>query len=430
MLAKGWFVLKKIVSVLLALMLAAAPLTLSFAAEQSEIDALRGTKLYVYNWGEYISDGADGALDVNAAFEEKYGIDVIYDTFDNNEVMYSKLKSGGVAYDIVIPSDYMIERMISEDMLEKIDFDNIPNFKYIPENYRNLGYDPTNEYSVPYTVSYVGLIYNTKMIDEAPDSWLALWDEEYSSKVLMINNPRDAFAIAQSVLGMDYNTESPAAWRTAAELLKEQKRVNPAYVNDEVFLKMESGEAAIAPYYVGDYLTMKDNNPDLAFVYPKEGVNYFFDSACILKGSKNKLAAELYINFLLDPEVALANAEYICYGSPHTQVYTNPEYTYYQDETLYPAQGTVKTQLFRNMSPETLALMSSLWDDVKNYIPSGVSSNSFFFGDGNGSASNVDDGEKMTAETMKYAVYIGIFILICLAYIIFRYARKKYREKV
>lgn len=422
--------LKKIVSVLLALMLAAAPLTLSFAAEQSEIDALRGTKLYVYNWGEYISDGADGALDVNAAFEEKYGIDVIYDTFDNNEVMYSKLKSGGVAYDIVIPSDYMIERMINEDMLEKIDFDNIPNFKYIPENYRNLGYDPTNEYSVPYTVSYIGLIYNTKMVDKAPDSWLALWDEEYSSKVLMINNPRDAFAIAQSVLGMDYNTESPAAWRTAAELLKEQKRVNPAYVNDEVFLKMESGEAAIAPYYVGDYLTMKDNNPDLTFVYPKEGVNYFFDSACILKGSKNKLAAELYINFLLEPDIALANAEYICYGSPHTQVYTNPEYTYYQNETLYPAQETVKTQLFRNMSPETLALMSSLWDDVKNYIPSGASSNSFFFGDGNSSASDIDDGEKMTAETMKYAVYIGIFILICLGCIIFRYARKRYREKV
>lgn len=422
--------MKKMLSVLFALMLACLPCISVFAAQQSEIDALKGTKLYVYNWGEYISDGADDTLDVNAAFEEKYGIDVVYDTFDNNEVMYSKLKSGGVSYDIVIPSDYMIERMIKEDMLEKIDFNNIPNFKYIPEKYRNLGYDPTNEYSVPYTVSYIGLIYNTAMVEKAPDSWLALWDENYSSKILMINNPRDAFAIAQSILGMDYNTEAPVAWRTAAELLKEQKKVDPAYVNDEIFLKMESGEAALAPYFVGDYLTMKENNPDLSFVYPKEGVNYFFDSACILKGAKNKLAAELYINFLLEPDVALANAEYICYGSPHTSVYTNPDYSFYQDKTLYPEEGTVKTQLFRNMSAETLATMSSLWDDVKNYIPTGNSSNGFFFGNADSSENSIDDGEKMTAETGKYAICIGVFAAVCVAYIVFRYARKKYRERI
>jgi spermidine/putrescine transport system substrate-binding protein len=173
------------------------------AAEQGEIDALRGTTLYVYNWGEYISDGADDSLNVNAAFEEKYGINVVYDVYDNNEVMYSKLKGGGVAYDVVIPSDYMIERMISEGMLDKLDFTNIPNYKYIPEKYKNLAHDPKNEYSVPYTVGMVGLIYNTKMVEEAPNSWTALWDERYSGNVLMINNPRDAFAIAQSVLGMD-----------------------------------------------------------------------------------------------------------------------------------------------------------------------------------------------------------------------------------
>lgn len=422
--------MKKIGSLFLAIMISLAPCAFSFAAQQNEIDALKGTKLYVYNWGEYISDGTDGTLDVNAAFEEKYGIDVIYDTYDNNEVMYSKLKSGGVSYDVVIPSDYMIERMISEDMLEKIDFDNIPNFSYIPEKYRNLGYDSTNEYSVPYTVSYVGLIYNSTMVDEVPDSWLALWDEKYANKILMINNPRDAFAIAQSILGMDYNTEAPTAWRIASELLKEQKNVNPAYVNDEIFLKMESGEAALAPYFVGDYLTMKDNNPDLEFVYPKEGVNYFFDSACILKGTKNKLAAELYINFLLEPDVALANAEYICYGSPHTAVYNNPDYCYYKDELLYPEEGAFKTQLFRNMSAETLALMSSLWDDVKNYIPTSESLNSFFFGSETDLLLAADDGEKMTTETRKYIICIGIFILICLSYVIFRYARKKYRENI
>lgn len=426
------FLLKKrIVSVLFALVLAILPCVTAVAAEQSEIDALRGTTLYVYNWGEYISDGADDTLDVNKAFEEKYGIKVVYETYDNNEVMYSKLKGGGVSYDVVIPSDYMIERMIAEDMLLPIDFSNIPNYKYIAEKYRNLAHDPKNEYSVPYTVGMVGLIYNTEMVEEAPDSWTALWDENYSNSILMFNNPRDAFAIAQSVLGMDYNNESPASWRVAAELLKEQKNVSPAYVNDEVFLKMESGEAAMAPYYAGDFLTMQENNPALSFVFPKEGVNFFVDGACVLKGTKNKLAAELYINFLLEPEVALANAEYICYASPHTEVFGNPEYSFYQDEILYPEDGKFKTQLFLNLDPEILALMSTLWDDVKNYVPSSGSSNyAFFFGGDSDSSVVTDDGEVMTPEAKKYALYIGIFALVCVAFVIFRYARKKYRENI
>ena len=172
---------KRIASAFLALIIAIVPCIVASAAEQSDIDALKGTKLYVYNWGEYISDGADGSLDVNAAFEEKYGIEVVYDTFDNNEVMYSKLKSGGVSYDVVIPSDYMIQRMINEDMLAKIDFSNIPNYKYIPERYKNLAHDPKNEYSVPYTVGMVGLIYNTDMVSEAPTSWSALWDKNYNN---------------------------------------------------------------------------------------------------------------------------------------------------------------------------------------------------------------------------------------------------------
>lgn len=426
------FLLKKrILSVLFALILAILPCLTAVAAEQSEIDALRGTTLYVYNWGEYISDGADDTLDVNEAFEEKYGIDVVYETYDNNEVMYSKLKGGGVSYDVVIPSDYMIERMIAEDMLQPIDFSNVPNYKYIPEKYRNLAHDPENRFSVPYTVGMVGLIYNTAMVEEAPESWTALWDENYSNSILMFNNPRDAFAIAQSILGMDYNNESPASWRVAAELLKEQKNVSPAYVNDEVFLKMESGEAAMAPYYAGDFLTMQENNPDLSFVYPEEGVNFFVDGACILKGAKNKLAAELYINFLLEPEVALANAEYICYASPHTEVYTNPEYSFYEDEILYPEDGKFKTQLFLNLDPEILALMSTLWDDVKNYVPSSGSSNhAFFFGGDTDSSVVTDDGEAMTPEAKRYALYIGIFAAVCLAYVVFRYARKKYRENI
>ena len=420
--------MKKIFALLLALAAVMLPAFSGFAAEADEIEALRGTTLYVYNWGEYISDGSDDSLDVIKEFENRYGITVVYDTFDNNETMYSKLKSGGVAYDIVIPSDYMIERMISEGMLEKIDLSNIPNYEYIPEKYRSLSYDPQNEYSVPYTVGMVGLIYNTEMVSEAPTSWNALWDKNYSGEILMFNNPRDAFAIAQSILGMDYNMQSEAAWKVAAELLKEQKAVSPTYVSDEVFNMMESGEAAFAPYYAGDFLSMQDNNPALALVYPEEGVNFFVDAMCILKGSQNKRAAELFIDYMLDPEIALANAEYICYASPHTGVYTNPEYSYYENEILYPEEGKFKTQNFLNLKPETLALMSTLWDDVKNHIPNSDSSNyDFFFGDGELGNSQ---GTVMTPEAWSYVLYIGIFVAVCLAYVLFRYIRKKYREKV
>ena len=283
---------------------------------------------------------------------------------------------------------------------------------------------------MPYTVSYIGLIYNTTMVEEAPDSWTALWDERYSGKILMINNPRDAFAIAQSILGMDYNTDAPAAWRTAAELLKEQKRVNPNYVNDEVFLKMESGEAALAPYFVGDYLTMKENNPDLAFVYPKEGVNYFFDSACILKGSKNKLAAELYINFLLEPDVALANAEYICYGSPHSEVYNNPDYTYYHDETLYPEEGASRLS-FSGICSRRRWLYEPLWETSQNYIPSGVSPNSFSSAAQYRSRAKRRRRKKNDRGDRQIRCLHRRFRahLPCLC-VIFRYARKKNTEKV
>lgn len=323
-------------------------------------------KLYVYNWGEYISDGSEGSLDANKAFEDKYGIEVIYDTFDNNEVMYSKIKDGGVSYDILIPSDYMIERMIKEDMLQKIDFENVPNYKYIDAKYKGLAYDPGNEYSVPYNVGMIGLIYNTKMVKQSPTSWAALWDKEFSKEILMINNPRDAFGIAHGLLGIDYNTTKAADWNAAAEKLKEQKPLVQAYVNDEIYNKMESGEAALAPYYAGDFLAMHDNNPDLAFVYPSEGVNFFVDAMCIPKNAQNKSAAELYIDFMLSPEIALANAEYLCYASPNTSVVNNENYSLADNKILYPDQASMpKTQIFTNLPQETLNLMSGLWDDVK-----------------------------------------------------------------
>ncbi len=329
---------------------------------------LAGTTLNVYNWGEYMSDGSEGAMDVIKEFEHLTGIEVNYSTFDSNESMYSLIKYGGVSYDIVIPSDYMIERMINENMLQKIETSKLSNYKYIDEKYKNLYFDPKNEYSVPFSVGMVGLIYNSKIVTKAPDSWSIMWDKKYKNDVLTFNNPRDTFAIAQFLLGHDINTTDKSEWDAAAKLLKEQKSVLQAYVMDEVYNKMESGSAAIAPYYAGDYLSMVENNEDLKFVYPKEGTNIFVDSICVPKNAENYEAAMLFINFLLEPEIALANAEFIYYASPNTAVVENPEYSLNGNELLYPAEENMpKVQYYHDMDKETREYYDKLWQDVKLY---------------------------------------------------------------
>ncbi len=324
-----------------------------------------GTTLNVFNWGEYISDGSEGSLDVNAAFEKVTGIKVNYSNYESNEAMYSKLKSEAVSYDIVIPSDYMIERLKKEDMLKKIDVSSLSNYKYIAEEYKGLYFDENEEYSVPYNVGMVGLIYNTTIVKEAPTSWNVMWDSEYKDNILTFNNPRDAFAISQFLLGIDINTTDKSEWDKAAEKLKEQNSVLQGRVMDQVFNKMEGGNAAIAPYYAGDYLTMKENNEDLAFVYPKEGTNIFVDSMCIPSNAKNYEAALMYINFMLEPEVALANAEYICYASPNTAVINNDEYSLKGNEILYPsADKKPKTQYFHDLDAEVRSYYEKLWEEI------------------------------------------------------------------
>lgn len=327
---------------------------------------LAGTTLNVYNWGEYISDGSDDTLDVNAAFERITGIKVNYTNFESNEEMYAKIKAGGTPYDIVIPSDYAIARMIDENMLRKIDVSKLENYKYIDDSYKDLYFDPKNEYSVPYNVGMVGLIYNKKIIGEAVDSWDALFDSKYKGNILTFNNPRDAFAIAQFDLGIDINTTDKSEWDIAADRLIEQNSVLQARVMDEVFNKMESGNAALAPYYAGDYYTMKEVNPDLEFVYPKEGTNIFIDSVCVPESCQNYEAALMYINFLLEPDVALANAEYICYASPNTSVVSNENYTYRDDPILYPSDEIKKNaEYFHNLDAETRDYYEKLWTKVR-----------------------------------------------------------------
>lgn len=324
---------------------------------------LEGTVINVFNWGEYISDGSEGSLDVNKEFEKLTGIKVNYDNYEANETMYNKLKSGAVSYDIIIPSDYMIERLISEDMLAELDFSKITNYSLIDEKYKGLYFDPEEKFSVPYNVGMVGLIYNSATVEEAPDSWAVMWDEKYKDDILTFNNPRDSFAIAQFLLGIDLNTTDKADWDKAAEKLKEQNSVLQGRVMDQVFNKMQSGNASIAAYYSGDFLTMKEVNEDLEFVYPKEGVNIFVDSVCIPKNNQNFEAALMYINFLLEPEIALANAEYICYASPNTSVVNNEDYSLKDEKILYPDEYP-KTQYFHDLPLEIRSYYESLWEEV------------------------------------------------------------------
>ena len=319
----------------------------------------------VYNWGEYIANGTDGSLDVNAEFTRRTGIQVNYTTFDSNESLYSKLAGGGADYDVIIPSDYMVSKLIGEGRLAPLDFGNIPNAKYIDSQFQNPDYDPENLYSVPYTWGVVGMFYNTQYV-EKPDSWEALWDDSCAGKILMFDNPRDAFAIAQFRLGQDLNTTDPEDWAEAAQLLKAQKPLVQAYVMDQIFDKMESGEAWIAPYYAGDAAILVENSEDIGFVVPKEGTNFFVDAMCVPVTSQHKAEAEAYINFLCDPEIAGANMDYVGYSTPETAAreYLSPEVA--ESPIFYPDEETLsRTQIFVNLPQETSSLVDKLWAEVK-----------------------------------------------------------------
>ncbi|MBO4971746.1 MAG: spermidine/putrescine ABC transporter substrate-binding protein [Clostridia bacterium] len=351
-------------------------LLFAFSMAISPVSAAEQVTLNIYNWGEYISDGSDDTVDVNKAFEEKYPhIKINYINYASNEDLYGKLKAGGSSYDVIFPSDYMISRMIEENMLEKIDVSKLENYKYIDDRYKNLEYDPNNEYSVPYSVGMVGVIYDsTKVVSEDTGSWNLLWNEKYKGQILNFNNSRDAFATAQFLLGKSVNSDDKADWLEALEKLKEQKPLLQGYVMDEVFLKMQGGNAAVATYYAGDFLTMYSENDDLAFYYPKEGTNFFVDAMCIPKGSKNIEEAMLYIDFLLSEEIAVANAEYICYASPNTLVPQNEEYIEYIQEMhpdaleiLYPQATAFRTESYLNLSEEMRRYESQLWEELMSY---------------------------------------------------------------
>lgn len=366
--------MKKMMTLLAAILLLALCLTGCGGKETLTLN--------VYNWGEYISDGSEDSFDTIREFEtwyeETYGqkVTVNYSTYASNEDMYNKISSGAVSYDVIIPSDYMIAKMAEENLLHPLDFENIPNYQYIDDAFKGLYYDPQNQYSVPYTYGIVGVIYDANVVDETDvGGWELMWNEKYSGRIVQFNNPRDAFGTAQYKLGLDVNSSDKAMWDLAYGEMLAQRPLVYSYVMDEIFNMMESGEAAIGAYYAGDYFTMVDaqaENVDLQFYYPEQ-TNFYVDAMCIPSCAQNKELAEIFINYMLSEEAAVANAEYTYYASPNSLVYNNA--TYLEDlgedtiAVLYPELGNFAEQYnkmaFRNLNREMLDYLNTLWENVK-----------------------------------------------------------------
>ena len=345
--------MKKLVSLLMALLMVLSCVFLPGCGEE------QGEVVNVYNWGEYIDES------IFDDFEAETGIRVNYATFSSNEMLYSSIKSGGSSYDVIIPSDYMIARMIAEDLLLELDYSQIPLMSNMDPQYLHRDYDPQQLYSVPYMWGTTGIIYNTKYITEEIDSWEALWNEEYANRILMFDNSRDSFAIALSLLGYSINTENMDEINEAAELLREQKPLVQAYVMDQIFDKMVGENAWIAPYYAGDYLTMSADNEDLAFAFPKEGSNQFVDAMCIPKGCVNKEAAEMFINFMSEPLISAENCGYVGYSTPISEAknYMDEEMT--SSEVAYPTEDILaNTEVFVNLSDDTNKMLDMLWISI------------------------------------------------------------------
>ena len=342
-------------------------LTLSACGGSSEEERV----VNVCSWGEYIDDS------LIYQFEDETGIKVNYQTAESNEALYSLIKMGGADFDVIVPSDYMIARLIDEGMLAELNYDNIPNYALIDDAYKGLSFDPENKYTVPYTWGTVGIIYNTTMVDEPITSWGAMFSDEYAGNILLIDNSRDAFAMALYYLGYDVNTTDEAQIREAYELVADAKArgVYAGQGMDEIFQIMEGGNLAIATYYAGDFLTMYEANPDLAFVIPEEGSNWFVDSMCILKDAQNVDEAHEWINFIASTESNLKNMDFIWYASPNTEALE--QYPAYYEETygepldmdLYeimaaPDSVLENCSMYENLPADTLALYNDLWIEL------------------------------------------------------------------
>ena len=313
-----------------------------------------------FNVGDYIDEA------LIRKFEKETGIKVNYSTYDTNEIMYQKVKTNPGTYDLVVPSDYMVEKMIEEDLLEKIDFNNIPNYQYIGDDYKNLSYDPSNEYSVPYMWGTIGIIYDSTRITEPVTSWDILWDSKYKDEVYMFNSLRDSLAIALIKAGYSINSTNPSEIEAAKEeLLNQRKLTNPVYVVDEVKDNMIAGEKMLATVWSGDAIYIMNENPDMKYVVPEEGSNKWVDALCIPKDAPNKAAAEAFINFLCDPENAKENVDYIGYSTPNSAAYDLLDEETKNNPAAYPSEETLsKSVIFTNLDNETLKLYEAAFTEV------------------------------------------------------------------
>lgn len=343
--------MKKFTALLLVLVLAAGLLSGCGSKDERVV--------YVYNWGEYMDES------LNDELTAKTGIKVVYDYFDTNEALYALLKGGSAEYDVIFPSDYMIERMINEDMLAKIDYEKLPNYANIDDKFKDLPYDPQGQYSVPYLWGILGIIYNTTMVDEPVDSWDILWDEKYSGDILMIGNQRDAIAVALKRLGFSMNTTDETELLGAENELKKQKDLLQAYVMDQSYNKMEGNSAALCLYYSGDALAMMENNPDLSFAVPEEGSNYYMDSMCIPKNAKNMDEAHEYINFMLEAESGLRNSEEVYGSTPNKETFKLLDPDSQASEFMYPSDEVLaKSEMYSALPEDTYKLYDEIWKNL------------------------------------------------------------------
>lgn len=337
---------------------------LGTSAQALADDKYPNGQLKVYNWGEYIDE------DLIYEFEEEYGIEVIYDTFDTNEVMYPKVEADPSMYDVVCPSDYMIEKMIQNDLLQEIDWEQVPNAENIGGMYLESceAFDPGNRYCVPYTFGTVGILYNTTLIDEDAviDSWDTLWDDTYENDIIMQDSVRDAFMISLKRLGYSCNSTDEEELEEAKEELKLQSKLNKAYAVDEVRDKMINGAAAVGVIYSGEYMYCKEENEDLAYVIPKEGSNIWYDGWVITSGAENVENAHKWLNFLCEADVALANFEYIYYATPNVAAQELIDEELLEDPGVFPDEEVIKNcEVYSYLGEEAEDMYYELWKEVK-----------------------------------------------------------------
>ena len=345
--------MKKYRSFLLLVLFSISILVLTSCGKEERI------VLNVYNWGDYIDES------VIKTFEKQFKIKVNYDTFSTNEDMYVKIKSGGGNYDVLFPSDYAVKRMINEGMLHKLDFDNIPNYQYIEDRFKNLDYDPENEYSIPYMWGTVGILYNQTMVAKPVTSWKILWDEDYKKQILMLDSQRDSIGITLKMLGYSMNTKNYDQLEEAKQALIKQKPLVLAYVGDDVKDKMISGEAALAVVWSGDAVFMMRENSDLRFALPEEGTNLWFDAMVIPSTSKHKAEAEKFINFLCEPEIAFKNTDYIGYSTPHSEAKKRLDPELLNDKAAYPSdEELANSEIFKDLS-SFMKDYDRIWTEVK-----------------------------------------------------------------